>query len=44
VLLNPSEMYGAERYVRINLATSREVLSEALTKITGYIQSIYKVG
>ncbi|MBO7457406.1 MAG: aminotransferase class I/II-fold pyridoxal phosphate-dependent enzyme, partial [Paludibacteraceae bacterium] len=44
VLLNPSEMYGAENYVRINLATSREVLAEALVKITEYIHSIYKVG
>lgn len=44
VLLNPSEMYGAENYVRINLATSREVLAEALSKITEYILSIYKVG
>lgn len=37
VLLNPSEMYGAERYVRINLATSREVLSEALRRMKEYI-------
>ncbi len=44
VLLNPSEMYGGEGYVRINLATSREVLKEALSKITGYIHSIYRVG
>lgn len=36
VLFNPSEMYGAERYVRINLATSREVLSEALNHLTHY--------
>ena len=37
VLLNPSEMYGAERYVRINLATSREVLAEALRRMKEYI-------
>lgn len=36
VLFNPSEMYGAERYIRINLATSREVLSEALNHLTHY--------
>ena len=41
VLLNPSEMYGGEGYVRINLATSCEVLKEALLKITEYIRSIY---
>lgn len=39
VLFNPSEMYGGEKYVRINLATSREVLAEALSKITEYIRS-----
>lgn len=32
VLFNPSEMYGGEGYIRINLATSREVLSEALER------------
>jgi len=37
VLLNPSEMYGGEKYVRINLATSREILSEALERIEKYI-------
>jgi len=37
VLFNPSEMYGGEKYVRINLATSREVLSEALTRLKDYI-------
>jgi cystathionine beta-lyase len=30
VLFNPSEMYGATGYIRINLATSREILTEAL--------------
>ena len=30
VLFNPSEMYGAAGYIRINLATSRENLTEAL--------------
>lgn len=33
VLLNPSGMYGGKGYVRINLATSREVLAEALLRM-----------
>ena len=33
VLFNPSEMYGASYYIRINLATSREVLGEALQRL-----------
>ena len=37
VLFNPSEMYGAEHYVRINLATSREVLVEALNRLKKFI-------
>lgn len=37
VLFNPSEMYGGEKYVRINLATSREVLAEALNRLKAYI-------
>ena len=37
VLFNPSEMYGAEQYIRINLATSREILSEALQRLKAYI-------
>ena len=37
VLFNPSEMYGGEKYVRINLATSREVLAEALARLKEYI-------
>jgi cystathionine beta-lyase len=37
VLFNPSEMYGAEGYIRINLATSREVLAEALARLKDYI-------
>lgn len=37
VLFNPSEMYGAENYIRINLATSREILAEALKRLKGYI-------
>ncbi len=36
VLFNPSEMYGAEGYIRINLATSREVLVEALNRLKDY--------
>lgn len=38
VLFNPSEMYGADHYVRINLATSREVLSEALHRLKEYLK------
>ena len=38
VLFNPSEMYGGEHYVRINLATSREVLTEALNRMKVYMQ------
>jgi bifunctional pyridoxal-dependent enzyme with beta-cystathionase and maltose regulon repressor activities len=30
-------MYGAEGYIRINLATSREVLAEALARLKDYI-------
>ena len=38
VLFNPSEMYGAKHYIRINLATSHEVLAEALTRMKNYLQ------
>ena len=38
VLFNPSEMYGSEHYVRINLATSREILTEALNRLKGYMK------
>lgn len=37
VLFNPSEMYGAEHYVRINLATSRDILVEALNRLKSYL-------
>lgn len=37
VLFNPSEMYGAEGYIRINLATSLEVLKEALDRLEKYV-------
>lgn len=33
VLFNPSDMYGAEGFVRINLATSSDVLLEALSRL-----------
>lgn len=36
VLFNPSEMYGGDGYIRINLATSREILSEALNRMKAY--------
>ena len=39
VLFNPSEMYGGENYIRINLATSRKVLSEALHRLQHYLQT-----
>lgn len=39
VLFNPSEMYGSEHYVRINLATSREVLSEALHRLEHFVHA-----
>jgi len=38
VLFNPSEMYGGQGYVRINLATSRAVLAEALNRLKEYLQ------
>lgn len=38
VLFNPSEMYGSEHYVRINLATSREVLSKALLRLERFVK------
>lgn len=37
VLLNPSGMYGGTGYVRINLATSHEVLAEALNRIKDFV-------
>ena len=37
VLLNPSGMYGVTGYVRINLATSHEVLAEALNRIKDFV-------
>ena len=40
VLFNPSEMYGAENYVRINLATSRDILQEALNRLEDYVNAI----
>jgi cystathionine beta-lyase len=40
VLFNPSEMYGGEKYVRINLATSREVLEQAMNQCKDYILSL----
>ena len=40
VLFNPSEMYGAEHYIRINLATSREVLEQALLRLKDWVTRI----
>jgi len=39
VLFNPSGMYGGEHYVRINLATSREVLAKALVRLKDFIRT-----
>ena len=39
VLFNPSEMYGAKDYIRINLATSRENLEEALRRLHHWTES-----
>lgn len=39
VLLNPSGMYGGKGYVRINLATSYDILSEALTRLAQMIKN-----
>lgn len=40
VLFNPSEMYGAEDYIRINLATSKEVLIEALNRLKTFCDKL----
>lgn len=40
VLFNPSEMYGGEGYIRINLATSRKVLHEALTRVANFVRNL----
>ena len=40
VLFNPAEMYGATGYIRINLATSRENLTEALQRLLSMINSL----
>ena len=40
VLFNPSEMYGGKGYIRINLATSREILTEALHRLHRFICSL----
>ena len=37
VLFNPSEMYGCADHIRINLATSREILTEALDRMCRFI-------
>jgi len=40
VLFNPSGMYGGKHYVRINLATSHEVLAEALDRLRNFVRSL----
>lgn len=37
VLFNPAEMYGGKGYIRINIATSREVLTKALQRLHHFI-------
>ena len=37
VLFNPSEMYGAQGYIRINLATRRENITTALTCLKRWV-------
>ena len=39
VLFNPSGMYGGKNYVRINLATSREVLAQALERLKTFVDA-----
>ena len=40
VLFNPSKMYGAEGYIRINLATSRENIAEALKRLQHFVTEL----
>ncbi len=37
VLFNPSEMYGVSGYIRINLATSEEILLESLSRLQHFL-------
>ena len=37
VLFNPSEMYGAEDYIRVNMATSHENMVDALNRLQHFI-------
>ena len=39
VLFNHSEMYGAEGYIRINLATSEEILTEAMKRLERFVRN-----
>ena len=39
VLFNPSEMYGTSGFIRINLATSRSVLQQALERLRRFVSS-----
>ena len=41
VIFNPSEMYGAKGYIRINLATSKEILTEALRRLKKFVSESY---
>lgn len=38
VLFNPSEMYGAEHYIRINMACPRATLEEALKRLIKFVR------
>lgn len=39
VLFNPAEMYGGKDYIRINIATSRENLTDALQRLQHFVNS-----
>lgn len=42
VLFNPSEMYGTKGYIRINLATKKENVAEAMDALLRYLSSFTK--
>ena len=39
VLFNPSEMYGGSGHIRINMATSRENIAEALLRLEKFVKN-----
>ena len=44
VLLNPSEMYGTTGHVRINLATSAEIVQQATKRLIRFVNNLNKTG